>query len=67
MSVEFHEEDPILGRLARPPRQVSLFTRITYKLKLAKTEEEAQRVILIAALLCIAAAGILFLNIAGIV
>ncbi|MES2995121.1 MAG: hypothetical protein V4681_03765 [Patescibacteria group bacterium] len=65
MSVQFNEEQSVVR--SNRPRKASFFTGIVYKLKLAKTDEGAQRVILIAALLTLGIAIFLFLNLAGVV
>lgn len=67
MSVEFHEEDPMVMRQQKPPHRVSPFTRLVYALKLAKDEAGAQRIMLIVSLCFLAAAILLFLNLAGII
>lgn len=68
MSVEFHEEDPVFTpRQQKPPHRVSPLTRLVYALKLAEDEAGAQRVMLIASLSFLAAAVLLFLNLAGII
>lgn len=65
MSVEFNEEEPVMTR--QKPQKLSLFTRLVYKLKLANTEAGAQQVMLIAALCCLGATVLLFLNLAGVI
>ena len=65
MNVEFNEEESVV--CSNRPRKASFFTGIVYKLKLAKTDEGAQRVILIMALLTIGITVFLFLNLAGVV
>lgn len=65
MSVQFNEEDMVTTR--PKPQKLSLFTRVVYKLKLADNEAGAQRVMLIIAGVCIAAALFFFLRGAGVI
>lgn len=61
MSVEFHEEEvPVMSRPMKF-RKLSLFTRLVYTLKLANTEEGAQRIMLIASVAFLVAAVGVFL------
>lgn len=60
MNVEFDEEPAIITR--PKVQKASLFTRLAIKLKLAKDEAGAQRVMLITALVCLGAALLLFIN-----
>ena len=62
-SVEFHEEADFIVRPR--PRKASFFTRVIYKLKLAKDEAGAQRVMLVITGICFTLAALLFLNLAG--
>lgn len=65
MDVQFHEEEVAFARPV-PVKKPSLLTRLIYKLKLAKTEAEAQRLMLIVSLVCLAAAALVVLNFMGV-
>jgi hypothetical protein len=65
MDVQFHEDEVAFARPAAV-KKASLLTRFIFKLKLAKTEAEAQRVMLVVALLCLGAALLVVLNFMGV-
>lgn len=66
MDVQFHEEETALKRPA-PVKRASYFTQLVYKLKLAKTEAEAQRIMLILAVFCLVATLLVVLNFLGVI
>lgn len=65
MSVEFQEEEMPIAAHAKLKKH-SLITRTLIGLHIAKDEVSAQRILLIIAGLCLAAAVLIFLNLLGI-
>jgi len=66
MDVQFDEEDPLMmPKRKKPVKKLSFFTKLAYKLKLAKTEAEAQRVILITSLTFLGLSFFLFFDVGG--